>query len=43
MIQEANKDIDVEVNTHVCEFHKKFPGKDYAGCGCSTSYVGKKK
>ncbi len=23
---------------HVCEFHKKYPGQNYAGCTCSGSY-----
>jgi len=23
---------------HTCAFHKKNPGKEYAGCTCSSSY-----
>ena len=30
---------EVEVNEKVCPFHKKNPGKFYAGCTCSTTYA----
>ncbi len=36
--------IETEINRDICEHHKKYPkDTDYAGCTCSTSYVGKKK
>lgn len=41
-----NKNIRTKIHTHVCEFHKKNPGKKFPGekygqsCGCSTAYIG---
>lgn len=29
---------EVVVTHHTCDFHKKHPGKTYAGCTCSGSY-----
>ena len=37
-------DYEVEVKNTVCEHHKKHPNdRNYAGCGCTSSYIGKKE
>lgn len=38
MIVEQPKGRIVESH-HVCDFHKRKPGKSYAGCTCSSAYV----
>jgi hypothetical protein len=31
------------ITDSICEFHKKHPGKLYAGCTCSTSFSLRRK
>lgn len=33
----------VEVTHHVCDYHKRHPGKPYAGCTCSGAYKSRVK
>jgi len=37
------KEYDISIKKHVCDFHKKTPGKHFAGCTCSSNYDYKRK
>jgi hypothetical protein len=37
-------DYEVKVKSYICEHHKKHPNdRNYAGCGCTSSYCSKRK
>lgn len=38
---QIQKPIKTEVLTYTCHFHEKNPGKQFAGCTCSSIYKGK--
>lgn len=38
MIVEQLREMESVVKHHTCDYHKRNPGKPYAGCTCSTSY-----
>ena len=39
MLVEYNpEDYETVLTSHTCEYHKKHPGKTWAGCTCSGSY-----
>ena len=37
------KGMEVVTKHHTCDFHKKHPGKNYAGCTCSGAYIYREK
>jgi hypothetical protein len=38
LIEHNPDDYEVVSEQHTCPFHKKHPGKTYAGCTCSGSH-----
>lgn len=37
------KPMITESSHTVCPFHKKYPGKHFAGCTCSSTYIYREK
>jgi hypothetical protein len=31
------------VTTHTCDYHRKHPGENFAGCTCSAQYLTRRK
>ena len=30
---------EIRTTTHICDFHKKNPGKTFAGCTCGATFT----